>query len=107
MSALLFYDNPVPLNSKTHLNLRIKPSDEGLRFTSKANSVLLSGIEFPEACRHFPIVFVKAPGPQVLPIALLGFRDQENLFVDSTSNRLRPRPTTTAASPPDPDCQRP
>ena len=84
MSALLFYENPVALNSKTHLNLRIKPSDEGLRFTSKANSVLLAGIEFPEACRHFPIVFVKGPGQQVLPIALLGFRDRENLFVDSS-----------------------
>lgn len=84
MSTLLFYENPVALNSKTHLNLRIRPSDEGLRFTSKANSVLLAGIEFPEASRHFPIVFAKGAGPQVLPIALLGFRDRENLFVDST-----------------------
>jgi len=83
MPTLLFYDNPVALNSKTHLNLRIKPSDEGLRFSAKTNSVLLAGIEFPEACKHFPIVFAKIAGQNVLPLALLGFRDQENLFVDA------------------------
>ena len=83
MSTLLFYDNPIALNSKTHLNLRIKPSEEGLRFSGKTNSVLLAGVEFPEACRHFPIVFARTAGKQVLPIALLGFRDQENLFVDA------------------------
>jgi len=83
MSTLLFYDQPVALNSKTHLNLRIKPTDDGLRFSSKTNSVLLAGIEFPEACKHFPIVFAKTAGKQALPMALLGFRDQENLFVDA------------------------
>lgn len=83
MSAPLFYDHPVALNSKTHLNLRIKPTDDGLKFSRKTNSVLLAGVEFPEACKHFPIVFAKTAGPQVLPVALLGFRDQENLFVDA------------------------
>jgi hypothetical protein len=83
MSALLFYENPVVLNSRTHLNLRIKPSDDGLRFTNKANSVLLAGAEFPDACKHFPIVFAKGTGSLVAPIALLGFRERENLFVDS------------------------
>jgi SapC protein len=83
MSTLLFYDNPVALNSKTHLNLRIKPSEEGLRFSGKTNSVLLAGVEFPEACKHFPIVFAKVGAKQVLPIALLGFREKENLFVDA------------------------
>jgi hypothetical protein len=83
MSTLLFYDNPVALNSKTHLNLRIKPTDDGLKFSGKTNSVLLAGIEFPEACKHLPIVFTKAGGNRVLPVALLGFREAENLFVDS------------------------
>lgn len=82
MSTPLFYDHPVALSSKTHLNLRIKPTDDGLKFSRKTNSVLLAGVEFPEACKHFPIVFAKTAGPQALPVALLGFRDQENLFVD-------------------------
>lgn len=84
MSTLLFYDNPIALNSETHRNLKIKPSDEGLKFSGKTNSVLLAGIEFPEACKHFPIVFAKVAGQQVLPMALLGFRDLENLFVDAS-----------------------
>ncbi|MEK6244641.1 MAG: SapC family protein [Pseudomonadota bacterium] len=83
MSNPLFYDNPIALNSQTHRNLKIKPSDDGLKFSGKTNSVLLAGIEFPEACKHFPIVFAKVAGPQVLPLALLGFRDRENLFVDA------------------------
>ena len=83
MSTPLFYDHPIALNSQTHRNLKIKPSDEGLKFSGKTNSVLLAGIEFPEACKHFPIVFAKVAGQQVLPMALLGFRNLENLFVDA------------------------
>jgi len=83
MSTLLFYDNPIALNSETHRNLKIKPSGEGLKFSRKTNSVLLAGVEFPEACKHFPIVFAKITDQLVLPMAMLGFRDMENLFVDA------------------------
>jgi hypothetical protein len=84
MSALLFYKNPIALNSETHRKLKIKPSSEGLNFSGKTNSVLLAGVEFAEACKHFPIVFAKVAEQRVLPVALLGFRDQENLFVDAS-----------------------
>lgn len=84
MSSLLFYENPIALNSETHRNLKIKPSGEGLKFSGKTNSVLLAAIEFPEACKHFPIVFAKVGDQRVLPVALLGFRDLENLFVDAS-----------------------
>lgn len=83
MSTLLFYDKPIALNSKTHLNLKIKPTDDGLKFAARTNSVLLAGIEFPEASKHFPIVFAKGADKQALPMALLGFRDEQNLFVDA------------------------
>jgi SapC len=84
MSSPLFYTNPIALNSETHRNLKIKPSSEGLKFSGNTNSVLLAGVEFPEACKHFPIVFAKVAEQQVLPVALLGFRDLENLFVDAS-----------------------
>lgn len=83
MSSLLFYQNPVVLNSETHRNLKIKPSEEGFKFSGKTNSVLLAGVEFPEACKYFPIVFAKVAEERVLPVALLGFRDLENLFIDA------------------------
>lgn len=84
MSSLLFYKNPIALNSETHRKLKIKPSGEGLKFSGKTNSVLLAGVEFAEACKHFPIVFSKVGEQRVLPVALLGFRDLENLFVDAS-----------------------
>src|SRR5204862_1407959 len=84
MSSPLFYENPIALNSETHRNLKIKPSSEGLKFSGKTNSVLLAGVEFAEACKHFPIVFAKISEQLVLPVALLGFRDLENLFVDAS-----------------------
>lgn len=83
MSSPLFYRTPIPLNSETHRKLKIKPSDEGLKFSGKTNSVLLAGVEFAEACKHFPIVFAKVAEQRVLPVALLGIRDEENLFVDA------------------------
>ena len=86
MAAPLFYENPVALSPETHRNLKLKSTGEGLKFSGKTNSVVLAGAEFPEACKHFPIVFVKGPGKRLLPAALLGFRDFENLFVDSEGN---------------------
>ncbi len=83
MPTLLFYDKPIALNSEAHRNLKIKPSDDGFKFSGKTNSVLLAGVEFLEGCKHFPIVFAKVADQRVLPVALLGFRDAENLFVDA------------------------
>lgn len=83
MATLMFYDSPIALNSDTHRNLKIKPIESGFSFSSKTNAVMLAGTEFPEACKHFPIVFAKIGGERVLPVALLGFRDLENLFVDA------------------------
>ena len=88
MPGPLFYENPIALNSEAHRNLKIKPSGEGLKFSAKTNSVLLAGVEFPEACKHFPIVFAKVTEQLVLPVALLGFRDLENLFVDASGQWL-------------------
>ena len=41
----------------------------------------LVATELPTACRHFPIVFTD--GDQPTPVAVLGVRGQENLFVDA------------------------
>jgi hypothetical protein len=43
--------------------------------------VILAGVEFTEAAKEYPIVFAKA-GDNVVPVALLGLRNEENLFVD-------------------------
>ncbi|MFN3239324.1 MAG: SapC family protein [Pseudomonadales bacterium] len=81
MSTLLFYDKPVALNKNEHKNLKIKASTGDYSFAAKTNSVILAGVEFSEAAKEYPIVFAKA-GDSLVPVALLGLRNEENLFVD-------------------------
>ena len=51
------------------------------------NSVFLAAVEFGDACKEFPIVFVRAGNagpdnkPAVAPLAVLGLRAGSNLFV--------------------------
>ena len=82
MANLLFYDKPVALNKVAHKDAKIKPLDGDYSFARNTNSVVLAGIEFTEAAKEYPIVFAKA-GDTAVPVALLGLRNSENLFVDS------------------------
>ena len=45
----------------------------------------MAGVEFTEAAREYPIVFAQV-GAKVVPVALLGMRNAENLFVDDKGN---------------------
>ncbi|MCB1694057.1 MAG: SapC family protein [Pseudomonadales bacterium] len=83
MANLLFYDKPVALNKVTHKDYRIKPVGSDFAFARKTNSVILAGVEFTEAAKEYPIVFAKA-GESIVPVALLGLRPEENLFVDAS-----------------------
>ena len=81
MAELLFYNEPVALNREEHKTMKVTaPKD--FNFARETNSVVLTGIEFAKACRSFPIVFTRN-GDSVVPVAVLGMRDNENLFVDS------------------------
>ncbi len=82
MTTLLFYDKPVALNKNDHKDLKIKSSAGDYSFAAKTNSVIVAGVEFSEAAKEYPIVFAKA-GESLVPVALLGVRNEENLFVDS------------------------
>ena len=46
-----------------------------------AVAVPVNMIEMPQICHHYPIAF--SPDDNATPVALLGLRDNENLFVDS------------------------
>jgi hypothetical protein len=82
MSELLFYKKLVPLNKELHRSHSFKKFDS-LDFAAHAQSVLLTGSEFGEASKEYPIVFVKAPDNSMMPVALLGFRQGENLYIDA------------------------
>ncbi|RDS85359.1 SapC family protein [Dyella psychrodurans] len=82
MAEVLFYERPVPLNRTTHKDLRIKGL-QNLKFAHGAHSVPLTCTEFPAAARDIPILFA---GPDIAntgPMALLGLRQSENLFLDN------------------------
>jgi len=81
MANLLFYKKPVPLNKNDHKNKKISSAGRNFAFAGKTNSVMLAGVEFSEAAKEYPIVFAQA-GENVIPVALLGLRNEENLFVD-------------------------
>ncbi|TBR37086.1 MULTISPECIES: SapC family protein [Dyella] len=82
MAEVLFYERPVPLNRTEHKDLRLKgiPS---LSFAAKVHSVPLTGVEFPAAARDLPILFAGSSMQEAGPMALLGLRQDENLFVDA------------------------
>jgi hypothetical protein len=79
----LFYTAPAPLDAKRHAALGLK-SNFGLGFTTKVNAVPVNMIEMPQLCHFYPVAF--SPDANATPVALLGLRDNENLFVDAAGN---------------------
>ena len=77
----LFYSNPVPLDAKKHLDTGLK-KNFGLHFCSQVNAVPINMIEMPQISHYYPIAF--SPDANATPVALLGVRDTENLFVDAS-----------------------
>lgn len=82
MSELLFYQKPVALNKELHCKTRYAPVDD-YGFTGGVNSVFLTGAEFGLAAKEYPIVFSQTVTGAMIPGALLGLRNGENLFLDS------------------------
>ena len=74
----LFYKEPVPLDGQKHKDLALK-KDFDLGFTKKVNAVPINMIEMPQICHFYPIGF--APDASATPVAILGLRDNENLFL--------------------------
>ena len=77
----IFYRNPVPLNKEVHASLTVSPSPDGFRFASSTRTVILATAEFFDAAHQFPIIFSSAPDGHILPVALMGLEENENLFV--------------------------
>ena len=79
----MFYQKPVPLNKETHAEQTISPSPRGFSFAASTQTVLLATVEFFDAGRQFPIIFSATSDKRILPVALLGLEQNENLFVDT------------------------
>ena len=76
----LFYTQPTPLDAKAHADLSLK-KNFGFKFTTGINAVPINLIEMPQICHFYPIAF--SPDENATPVAILGLRDNENLFLNA------------------------
>jgi hypothetical protein len=89
MSNPPLYGNLIPLDRVVHKNLRLRTDLPVVTRVANQNSLFLAAVEFAEACKEYPIVFVRvgtAPTDgskqAVAPLAVTGLRNGTNLFVE-------------------------
>jgi len=87
MSNPPMYGELAPLDREAHKNLKLDTAKAVVSCVADQNSVFLAAIEFGDACKEFPIVFVRAGEgaegkPQIAPLAVLGLKQGSNLFVE-------------------------
>ncbi|WXL26199.1 SapC family protein [Ectopseudomonas mendocina] len=80
MTTMLLYKEIKALNRDEHKSLKIKPAAD-CSFAAGTHLVPLAGLEFFQAARHYPIVFI-GEGEQLMPIALLGMVEGQNSYLD-------------------------
>ena len=74
----MFYASPRPLDRVKDGKMKLnRPTD--FSFASKTNAIPLLVDEFPMAAAYYPIVF--ADGPLPVPAAVVGLKNDTNLFV--------------------------
>jgi len=83
------HKNPVALDRTKHRTLRIDRQRMGVDLSPAAalNSFFVHAVEFSDACREYPLVFVRASQddkgrPEFAPVAVFGLTHGENLFLD-------------------------
>ena len=80
-----FYNNILPLNTEEHKNLRLK-IDNNFSIFSNTNALPIAGVEFIEASREHAIAFINYQEEGIIPVYILGLRDNENLLLDDENN---------------------
>lgn len=81
MPELLMYQRPVRLNRLAHANLRYTPPSNYM-FCRALIAVPLMAVEFPAACRHYPVVAIQGADGTLSAQAVLSLRAEDNAFVD-------------------------
>ena len=86
MINTLLHRQAVPLDSAAHRDLKAQLPVADWSVAARLNSIFLAAVEFADACREFPIVFVRAGQdadgkPQIAPVAVFGLSAEENLFI--------------------------
>lgn len=80
------YKNIELINTIKHKDVIVKDVND-LSFASKLISSPITVREFFEACKDYPIVFAKDANNEWLATVMLGFKENENLFIDKETNK--------------------
>ena len=80
---VMFYGEPEPLTVEKHGKLGVNQVDKPYAFVNQSNIVPLTVTEFAPASLAYPVVFV---GANKSPVAVMGLRNGENLFVDAAGD---------------------
>ena len=80
-TQLLIYETAVPVSSGRHGKCSVEVGGH-YAFTRRVNSIPLMAVEFPQAAPEYAIVFA-ANGDTVVPMVILGARQNENLYLAS------------------------
>lgn len=78
---VLFYSKPEPLSVEMHGALGVNPVEKPYAFVGASHVVPLTVTEFAPAALSYPVVFL---GDARMPVAIMGLRQAENLFVTPT-----------------------
>jgi hypothetical protein len=76
--TVLFYGQPEPLSVDAHGTLGVEAVEKPYAFVGGTNLVPLTVTEFAPAALSYPVIFV---GDNRMPMAVMGLRGGENLFV--------------------------
>jgi hypothetical protein len=80
------FKEPVLLNKEAHKFTTISPV-QNYKHAKSFNAIVLSAQEMSEACKHYPVFFIQEEeNSEVVPVAILGVKEDENLFVNRAGN---------------------
>ena len=80
----LFYKQPELLNYQSHGSLGLRVPERPFEFARRSRALPVTLSEIASAQKHFPIVFSDLETP--VPLAVVGTRDDVNLFIDENGN---------------------
>lgn len=75
---VMFYEKPVPLNKEQHSKFGVKQISKPFEFMADQHFLPITAPEFGAASASMPIIFA---GEERTPLAVMGIRSGENLFV--------------------------
>lgn len=77
---VMMYENPQPLTKDTHAKMGVKQVEKPFEFMQTTHFMPLTANEFGAACASYPIIFA---GEEKTPLAVMGIRQNENLFIEN------------------------